>query len=155
MTFSHTYPDWDGVVTHHTRHFKCDKCDGDICEAHPHYEIGDRHLCSDCIEALIVCWIECDLTSLHCYRIAIALEKRRRRRPSLSQKIRQEVFRKYRAKCPRCGEQDVKMLAVDHVIPVSKGGTDNLNNLRILCKSCNSKKGNKIEGIINAEVCSD
>lgn len=30
---------------------------------------------------------------------------------------------------------------VDHIVPVSKGGRDELDNLVISCRSCNSRKG--------------
>ena len=32
-------------------------------------------------------------------------------------------------------------MTVDHVIPQSKGGTDHLDNLQLLCAACNSMKG--------------
>lgn len=34
-------------------------------------------------------------------------------------------------------------LSVDHIIPVTRGGTNDISNLTTLCKSCNSSKGNK------------
>jgi len=40
--------------------------------------------------------------------------------------------------CPRCGKQNI--LTVDHIIPLSKGGTNYLDNLQPLCRSCNSSK---------------
>ena len=43
--------------------------------------------------------------------------------------------------CQECG--DIKTLGIDHIIPLSKGGEDHLDNLRWLCRRCNSKKGDK------------
>ena len=44
----------------------------------------------------------------------------------------------------RCAECSVyEDLTIDHVMPVSKGGSDDLDNLRFLCRSHNSKKGDR------------
>ena len=34
----------------------------------------------------------------------------------------------------------------DHVLPKSKGGKNRLENMQTMCVTCNSEKGNKIEG---------
>lgn len=41
-------------------------------------------------------------------------------------------------------ECQADMLTKDHIIPKSKGGPTELNNLRCLCFDCNSKKGNSL-----------
>lgn len=33
----------------------------------------------------------------------------------------------------------------DHILPVSRGGTDTLDNIRILCRRCNQSKGNRTQ----------
>ena len=43
---------------------------------------------------------------------------------------------------PECGK--TTGLTIDHIIPLSKGGTDNLDNLQFMCRSHNSSKGDKI-----------
>jgi len=49
---------------------------------------------------------------------------------------------RYGNKCLACGAAGVK-LSVDHVIPISKGGSNSNDNLQPLCISCNSSKGTK------------
>jgi 5-methylcytosine-specific restriction endonuclease McrA len=36
-------------------------------------------------------------------------------------------------------------LEVDHVLPVSRGGTDVMDNLQTLCKRCNRGKGGSLQ----------
>jgi len=50
-----------------------------------------------------------------------------------------------RIRCSGTLPDDPKDITIDHIIPVSLGGTDHLDNLQIACKSCNSTKGNKLQ----------
>ena len=42
--------------------------------------------------------------------------------------------------CSYCGKP---MEAIDHIVPLTKGGTEDWTNLTSACKSCNSRKNNK------------
>lgn len=35
-------------------------------------------------------------------------------------------------------------MSIDHIVPVSKGGTNERSNLRVLCTRCNSKKSDNM-----------
>lgn len=45
--------------------------------------------------------------------------------------------------CALPGCAAITDLTIDHVIPISKGGTDDLPNLRFLCRSHNSSKSDR------------
>lgn len=47
----------------------------------------------------------------------------------------------YCAHCKSSGND----LQIDHIIPISKGGTNERENLQLLCKDCNGAKRDKIE----------
>lgn len=43
----------------------------------------------------------------------------------------------------REAERAGKLLTIDHIIPISRGGKHGLYNLQVCCNKCNIKKGNK------------
>lgn len=52
----------------------------------------------------------------------------------------QSLKRKFNYKCAICREE--KPLTKDHIRPLSKGGTDYIENIQPLCRNCNSQKHN-------------
>lgn len=54
---------------------------------------------------------------------------------------RRRIYERDKHKCQLCKSKD--HLHIDHIIPVSKGGTSDDNNLRTLCHACNLSKGNR------------
>ena len=54
------------------------------------------------------------------------------------------LYGKQRGYCNGCGKHyEPNICEVDHIIANSKGGTGHVDNLQILCRPCNMKKGNK------------
>ena len=53
-----------------------------------------------------------------------------------------ELFGRQQGKCNGCQHPfHFRNLTVDHKTPQSKGGTDHIENLQLLCAACNSSKG--------------
>ena len=71
----------------------------------------------------------------------------KRRRTKIPRGLRHEVFKRDNYTCVECGarKEDGATLHVDHKIPVSKGGTDELDNLQTLCSDCNLNKSDVIQ----------
>lgn len=53
-----------------------------------------------------------------------------------------ELAVKYGYRCLCCGS--TRRLGLDHIVPVSRGGKTELDNLQLLCHDCNRKKGTEI-----------
>lgn len=68
-----------------------------------------------------------------------ARQRRARRRRVWSDEERRFILDRDGWACVWCGSQD--QLEIDHVIPFSKGGACSLENVAVLCRSCNARKG--------------
>ncbi len=53
--------------------------------------------------------------------------------------------KQFKHTCPCCGKKEPEIkLEIDHIIPISCGGTNRINNIQPLCRSCNASKHTKI-----------
>jgi 5-methylcytosine-specific restriction endonuclease McrA len=78
----------------------------------------------------------------------LALDKLNSRR---YREQRERVFKRDGRFCQICGTDEGEM-HIDHVIPRKVGGTHDLDNLRVLCKSCNLRKGALNDGVFLAKA---
>ncbi len=66
----------------------------------------------------------------------------RRSRPRFTATERNALYSKQRGYCNGCKRRfEARNLTVDHIKPSSRGGTERLTNLQLLCGTCNSVKG--------------
>jgi hypothetical protein len=63
-------------------------------------------------------------------------------RPRIPEQVRVEVWRRDSGKCARCGSRE--NLEYDHIVPISKGGSNTARNIELLCEKCNRSKGANI-----------
>lgn len=63
-------------------------------------------------------------------------------RKRIPKDVRNAVWIRDAGLCIECGADDY--LEFDHVIPVSKGGSNTLNNIQLLCRRCNATKSDRI-----------
>lgn len=70
-------------------------------------------------------------------------ENKTRRKP-ITKKVRFEVFKRDSFTCQYCGKSAPDtILEIDHIVPVSKGGDNNISNLITSCFECNRGKSNR------------
>jgi hypothetical protein len=105
---------------------------------------AEWQVCSICKTEMVLTTSEpedtvCDI----CNPPESALYESTTRKARIPTGTRLKVYARDGNKCTICGSG--KDLCIDHIVPESKGGSSDISNLRILCKSCNSRKGSKHE----------
>lgn len=64
------------------------------------------------------------------------------RREPIPDEVRLFIWKRDEGRCVKCGSRE--NLEFDHIIPVSKGGSNTARNLQLLCESCNRSKSDSI-----------
>jgi hypothetical protein len=64
------------------------------------------------------------------------------RREAIPEHVRHEVWRRDQGRCVVCGSQE--QLEFDHIIPISRGGSNTARNIELRCEPHNRSKGARI-----------
>lgn len=84
---------------------------------------------------------------------AIESLRLRRKLGKIHPEIWNNIKRRYDYTCPACARSEPEItLTKDHIIPISRGGTNDPSNLQPLCKSCNSRKHTMIKKYLVKEI---
>lgn len=67
---------------------------------------------------------------------------RRRKRQKISKRRRREIYIRDHYQCRNCGSKE--SLTIDHIFPISRGGGNEVENLQLLCASCNEAKADSV-----------
>jgi len=74
----------------------------------------------------------------------IYYEPERRRIPKTTKEL---LYDKQKGKCNYCGcKLTIQYFHIDHKTPLTRGGSDRITNLHLLCGPCNTRKGNLTDG---------
>lgn len=108
---------------------------------------GKRRQCKACINAVEERRMQTDPDFAEHTRHRRRLATIRRKKKSVGSHTLAEwkaLKAQYNHTCICCKRQEPEVqLTRDHIVPLSKGGTNNIDNIQPLCQSCNSKKHRK------------
>ena len=75
-----------------------------------------------------------------------------RKKFNFNEEVKKELHTKQGGKCMYCGRKPAKdLMDIDHKNPIKprspnvKSGSNNMQNLQLLCRTCNTRKGNKTD----------
>lgn len=91
-------------------------------------------------------WLIADLVMLEAQRIVDGgfIETGENKRRSIPKKLRAFIIDRDNGICVYC-KCDPDKLVIDHIFPVSRGGTNEPGNLCVACWQCNSRKAAKVK----------
>lgn len=118
----------------------------------PYLQIADEFLCLKCVFKIFVGMLSLEETREYSQKLEALYQENKYQRPlsdlELKRKnfvksgVRKKILERDKYRCKNCNSW--KKLHVDHIIPLSRGGTNEENNLQTLCQTCNLKKGCRV-----------
>lgn len=67
----------------------------------------------------------------------------KKKRKTYSREERKIIYNKSNGRCELCGQRlSLENMTLDHIIPLSMGGKDDMENLQATCLACNQFKSN-------------
>ena len=120
---------------------------GDVFENEIHITLTKKNISRSSILKFADIIDFLDLEKIHFILWADPKSSQKNKRRQISGKTRQNVLMRDNYTCQICGAtvKDGAKLEIDHCIPVSKGGTNDENNLQVLCQQCNREKHNRTD----------
>ena len=71
----------------------------------------------------------------------------------LSYEQRLEIYNRAKGKCVLCGKEiKLQKMSIDHIVPLSMGGQDDLSNMQCTCYACNKFKSNILPEDFNQKI---
>lgn len=62
-----------------------------------------------------------------------------------SKERREMIYTKYNGRCALCGRKiKIEDMTLDHIVPLSMGGAESMENLQATCQPCNQFKSNSL-----------
>lgn len=97
-----------------------------------------------------------DAVSAYLSRKLTGKQRKKTQRALMTNALRKRIKERDNYTCQICGasahEHDLLLLEIDHIIPISKGGTTKPSNLQTLCWRCNRLKSDRIIRITNGRA---
>jgi hypothetical protein len=137
MTFQFPPPLAEFYKTHSGAYPACLICGDGLSSECFYHEVGFCYDCAKSVAALFFYQHSGEYGGL--YPMPPRPQRIRRNKSGVSDSRRMRIYRRDNFTCQHCGSKED--ISIDHILAVSNGGTHDDDNLQVLCRPCNSRKG--------------